>query len=290
MEHATIASLMMTSTEILKDFNTIKKRDKQIIKQHLDDLDGIVSYLSFALNKISNISNICKNKIIMIEYENKKNITNDVSTINIHNLKMPASMIKNTTKIIAPDINCPVQIVDDISDIPNMCMYWVKDINQYAFKINNVIFRGNIGNIYQSKIIKSNKMANQIINCNYSNMCKTVLGGKLCKYYHDPVDLQQLLNNKLISQQLYNTYMHKHRNFSNSSWIYTDMPQSANNIYMRHFGSRNTLKYEIDMLSLNITQKNINTIKTFIHQCMHDILVALCLSQNDTLRHTSAFK
>ncbi len=129
MEHATIASLMMTSTEILKDFNTIKKRDKQIIKQHLDDLDGIVSYLSFALNKISNISNICKNKIIMIEYENKKNITNDVSTINIHNLKMPASMIKNTTKIIAPDINCPVQIVDDISDIPNMCMYWVKPKN-----------------------------------------------------------------------------------------------------------------------------------------------------------------
>ena len=57
---------------------------------------------------------------------------------------------------------------------------------------------------------------------------------------------------------------------------------------MRHFGSRNTLNYEFDMIKFNnIT--NIQTksndilndisIKNFKHQCMHDILVVIGLNQ-----------
>lgn len=289
MEHATIASLIMTSTEILKDFNSINKNDKKIIKQHLNELDGIVGYLSLALNKVSNISNICKNKLIMNDYENSKRTIDNTNVHDLSELKLPLSITNNTTKKIAPGIECPVQIVDELSEIPNMYMYWVKNLNQYAFKINNITFRGNIGNIYQTKTVKANQMANRIVICNHGNLCKTLLNGNLCKYYHDPLNLRQLLTNGIIDKKLYKKYIHTYRNFSNASWIYTDMPQSKNNIYMRHFGSRNTLKYEIDMLSLNTTQKNINNIKTFHHQCMHDILVAICLSQHEILRH-SAFK
>jgi hypothetical protein len=58
---------------------------------------------------------------------------------------------------------------------------------------------------------------------------------------------------------------------------------------MRHFGSRNTLNYECDMIKFNNITNNqkksndilndIPSIKNFKQQCMHDILVIMGLNQ-----------
>jgi hypothetical protein len=231
-----------------------------------------LKYLSLAreelkkkLMRIDNIYNMCKN-----DYSRKYDTWHDDAYNNYE------------SQLIAPSISIPVIKVPSLLDIPNFPIYWVEDIQQFAFKLNNTIFRGNIGNIYNKNHIKksienSSNNVRQTQICVYKNKCHKILAGQLCKFYHDPKDLKLLYDANTITKENYQLYLLKHRNFLNTSWILTDMPHNDSNNNMRHFGSRNTLRNDLDLIQFN--NSNQDSIDTFKHQCMHDMLVILA-SQN----------
>jgi hypothetical protein len=191
---------------------------------------------------------------------------------------------KTVSKPLTSDIPINVKIVNHISDVPNTQLYWVADLNQYVIHINGVIFRGNIGNIYNKNHVKKNKIIHQIAICKHGNSCRSVLNGEICKFYHDPMDLFHLMKIKKITTRLFDLYKKLYRNFLNTSWIYTELPRNKHNNLMRHFGSRNTLKHEFDLIKINNVNVNEENIDNFRHQCMHDFLIVLGLNQCGLLK------
>lgn len=247
MESVSIQLLIKKSNDILKDFDN--SPDKQEL---LDELDGMVGYLTSALKKITNTSNICKNKMLLNDF----NVFRDSPDLKINNVL--------SYKYIAPKVKLPVIQLENIDQVPDMPLFWIKNINQFAFKLNGVLFRGNIGNI-------STAPCKRVKICEHRNQCVVLLEGKICDNYHDPIDLNKLLRQRLISGRLYKKYINLSRNFSNVSWLYTPYPINKKNYYMRHFGSREILRQELD-------KKYLFDIETYGHQCIHDILVYLGVS------------
>jgi hypothetical protein len=173
--------------------------------------------------------------------------------------------------------------VDNIYELPKCDLHWVKNINQFAVNINGVIFRGNVGNIYNKNTIQSNANTDQTIICKNKNKCKTLLNGKMCKFYHDPLDLVHLLYKQKITQEIFDVYKSQNRNFINTTWVYTDLPCNKKNINMRHFGSRDLLSNEFELMKINNTNINNHMISNYQHQTIHDILVILGLNSNGLL-------
>jgi len=188
-------------------------------------------------------------------------------------------------KNVAHDIPINVKIVNDVSEIPNNPIYWVSNINQFAFHINGVIMRGNIGNIYNQRHIKKNIHVNQTIICKQHNKCKNLIYEKnICKFYHDPVELLELLGTGQITDETFKIYKNRNRNFINTSWLYTDLPCNKKNTMMRHFGSKNVLNHEFDLMKIDNSKINENIIDNYKQQTMHDILVIMGLNQCDLLK------
>jgi len=239
-------------------------------KNIINELRDIMLCFQGVNSKISNIYNICNNKHIITRGAYKRTdakcITNKDWNYNNTN--------KTINKPLTHDININVKIVSDINEIPNTPIYWVSNINQFAFQINGVILRGNIGNIYDKT--KHNKT--QLVICKYGNKCQTLFSNNICKFYHDPYDLLKLLESKKISKELFNHYASMYRNFINTSWLYTD--SWYKNDTMRPFGSRNLLRYSFDALKL-YNANNKRVVENFKHQCMHDILVLMGMNQCD---------
>ena len=257
------------------------------IKKYIIELNTILNQVQIVSDKTLNIYNICKNIYIMPTIQSLKSNIDYGSTDQIFN-KLPRDIYNNTTyKQLTNDIPICVKTVNNIEEIPFTPLYWVAQTNQFAININGVILRGTVGNIYDKSHIQSNKIINQVVICNKNNLCPTVLNNEICKFYHDPEDLLKLVNLNKMPIELFNKYKILNRNYLNTDWIYTNRCNKNNNS-MRHFGSRNTLNYEFDMIKFNNLaniQKKSNdifndiSIKNFKHQCMHDILVVIGLNQ-----------
>jgi hypothetical protein len=234
-------------------------------KKNLNELDQMLSNLKTVLCKVDNIYHIC---------ENKCNITYNLRP----SIKLYSQNYKNSliNKKVSPKISVKTISVNSIDDIPDTPLYWINNINQFGININGVLFRGNIGNVFNKSHIQFGDKISQTIICKYGNMCKTLLYGKLCKFYHDPYDLLKMYKSNIISEKTYNLYKSLCRNFTNTSWIYTTRNNNKKNINMRHFGSRNTLKYDFDSMSIEQSSSVKNShIQNYKHQCIHDILVIL---------------
>jgi hypothetical protein len=258
------------------------------MKKYIAELESMIKQIQTVSIKISNIHNICKNKYKqrLLVFKKKINTldidevpgTKDWTYIN-------RNINKNSiTHSIAPDIDINIKTVKSLDEIPNTPIYWVSDIKQFAIHLNGVIFRGNIGNIYDKHNIQTNSNINQTIICSYGNACQKLLHDKPCKFYHDPVELFQVLAEKKISKKTYSSYCDKHRNFVNTSWMYIDMHHNQKNKSMRHFGSRNTLKHEFNLMQINSSRGTDINISNFRQQCMHDILVIFGLNQCGLLK------
>lgn len=264
--------------------NIDMQNEKFIYAQnYINEIADVLQQLRTVVLKVDNIYHICNNKYKSKFHMHKSNNlnmnikNNDWTYLNrIINDKTP----KNN---LTGDISVKIKQVNKISEIPNSPIYWVKDINQFAFHINGVILRGNIGNIYNKNHIKKNKNTHQINICKYGNKCRTLLNDQICKFYHDPLQLLELLNDNQISTQLFDKYKNLTRNFINTSWIYTDRPSNNANNTMRHFGSRNTLKYEFELMKLENNKNTEIQTDNFRQQCMHDILVIMGLNQFNLL-------
>jgi hypothetical protein len=157
--------------------------------------------------------------------------------------------------------------LDSIDDIPNSYVYWINNIQQFAIRINGILFRGNIGNIFN--ISSNTEQYNGVEKCCRKNNCKSLLTKQGCKFYHDPLDL--LEGPQKISEYPAQTV----RNWSNSSWLYTPDFIKHNNMHMRHIGNRNTLKTDLFILKNSIKYDDL--IDKYKSQTMHDILVMLSI-------------
>ncbi len=63
------------------------------------------------------------------------------------------------------------------------------------------------------------------------------------------------------------------RNFGMSSWMYSEQMRSNKNKNMRHVGSRNTLKEDLEFM------KNDKDHVLYKAQIIHDLLVSTCIYQ-----------
>lgn len=154
-------------------------------------------------------------------------------------------------------------------------LYWIPELNQYMVKINNMVLRGNLANIYDNKILyKSNIKAHQVVQCCEGNHCANIRAEKYCKYYHDPADLYELKKEGVITDKYFASAKELTRNFSNTSWLYS----GGDNLNMRKIGSKSNLKYDIAALKINRKRARI-LIENMKQQVMHDILVLLILNE-----------
>jgi hypothetical protein len=258
------------------------------LKQNLTELKQLAYATQFVHNKILNIYEIYNNKYKIAKLRHR-GVLNHINQTNIGKTNIGKTNVIGMP--LAPNIATDAKIINSIKELPNTPMYWVADIEQYAFKINGVIFRGNIGNIYnKNDIVKStqltkndNKKITQMTICKYKNKCRTVLNGGLCEFYHDPIELMDLVEEKLLTYKVYKMYLKMHRNFSNTSWIHTTTPQHKHNVSFRHFGSRDILKHELDLIKFEPSQADVMGIDNFRQQCMHDILVIMGLKEHALL-------
>lgn len=254
------------------------------MKNCLMELRNILEQIHSVGLKVSNVYNICNNKhkSNTHTYSHKDDIPKPLNNdwVYLNRKVTPAS----TSKPLTYDIPVNVKIVNDISEVPNTPLYWVSNINQYVVHVNGVVLRGNIGNIYNKNHIKKNKIIHQIAICKHGNACRNVLNSDICKFYHDPMDLLQLVKLKKMTVDVFSKYKQLYRNFLNTSWIYTELPRNNGNNMMRQFGSRNTLRHEFDLMKINNVKANEANIDNFRQQCMHDILIVLGLNQYGLLK------
>ena len=278
-----IKKVDLISCNVSKLNNIINQNE---IKKYLIELNNILNQVQIVSAKTLNIYNICKNTYMIPTLIHSLKLNNDTNNSDQIFKQFPNDNSANTIyKQLTHDIPIYVKIVDNIKDIPFTPLYWVNQTNQFAININGVILRGSVGNIYDKTYIQSNKIINQVVICKKNNLCQNVLNNEICKFYHDPEDLLKLVNLNKMSIELFNKYKTLNRNYLNTDWIYTNRYNNS----MRHFGSRNTLNYECDMIKFNNITNNqkksndilndIPSIKNFKQQCMHDILVIMGLNQ-----------
>lgn len=230
-------------------------------------------------NYIKRVNEIISKKSGTYQRKNQNEIKQMIFHIE-NTLLVIKEKYKKYVAVEVPQPNIEFKNVNNTSLYINMpeCvnLNWVSELNQYSIKINNLVLRGNIGNIYDKKILLNDRIhAHQVVPCSHGNSCKSILSEKYCKYYHDPMQLLELKNSKLISDAFFTECKKYIRNFSNTSWIYTSV-YSPN---MRCIGSRTSLLNDIQIAKVSTNYRaNIETMK---QQVMHDILVLLLLSQNN---------
>jgi hypothetical protein len=233
-----------------------------------DNINHIKLYLCTPKHK--------KNKL----YSELSKINKELNKLQTQISKIIPANFAYKNKHIVDNLPVNVNIIDDIDDIPDNPLYWVSNINQFAISINGIIFRGNIGNIYNKQNIHNNNIKQTII-CKFHNTCPNLHNNKICKFYHDPHELLILLNNNDISTILFDEYKKSHRNFINTSWIYTDNQNNKKNINMRHFGSKNSLYNDFELMKLNKSPSVTTHIDNYKQQTIHDILTILGLNNYD---------
>ena len=156
----------------------------------------------------------------------------------------------------------------------------IPELNQYSIKLNNLTLRGNFSNIYSKKMLQNERIkAHQVTICMQKNNCCNILSKKYCKFWHDPLDLLELKNNGLISEEFYQETIQYTRNFSNTAWIYSNtLYRSDLNRNMRSIGSKSSLINDIALCKISPEYKI--DIENMKHQVMHDLLVLLVLNEH----------
>lgn len=243
----------------------ISNNYQQVNFINLTELDHNLNELNVMLKLLNTVSQ----QIQLIKLKLNKYKQQDIVTMSYTDkLTIAEELIpKNKKNIIC---------VENIIDIPQTPLYWVNSTKQYAINLGGMILRGNIGKIYNKNIILKNNNLSNIIYCNKGKNCPNILKEQYCKFYHDPLELLELKNNCEISEKFYCQQIAP-KNFTNTSWIYTDYPEKSNNLYMRTFGSGDTLAHYIKLAKL--TGDPINK-SNYSDQTIHDILVLYALHLN----------
>lgn len=248
-------------------------------KNQLYELESYIKQIQTISHRIAQIYNVCKDKL-----ENGFVIHRGVTLKNVdpfpekNNWSYITKIPDKESQILAPNIKINVKHVKTCDEIPNMPLYWVSSINQFALHVNGVIFRGNIGNIFVRNH-KTSSNGHGIKKCKHGNKCTFLLGGKRCRFFHDPYDVYELFTQGKITDDILAMYKIMYRNYSSSSWLYTDDAPKKKNSSMRFVGSRNTLNNDIDMSRYRAG----NWVDNYQNQMFHDFLVLMAINQKNLM-------
>lgn len=138
---------------------------------------------------------------------------------------------------IAPGICLPSIPVVSEEYIPDTPLYYIKSTGEYGIKVLGCPITGTIGDISNN--------TKKHIQCPKSKCEK-----KSCEWHHEGEPLD----------------------WAPGNWMYCTKPTNRANQYMRHFGSRTTLRQDLSAASNR--QKFI-----FGKQLAHDLLVRLCIDR-----------
>lgn len=287
IKNNSLDELIQKANQIYETFtNDFMFEDLGVMDAQLVELKNMSDILNHTSTKITNLTSkafemyhkrIHKFKRKLAAYDEVKcpNALNDnynpiISDINMQLLITPDKHLEP----VAPDINIPVLYIDTIQDLPNHNIYYITSLGQFAIKINDCIFRGNIGNIItnsQHKIDdRTNKNLKKIVSeCDYGKKC-TYISNKSnnCNFYHDPIDYENFNETILKDRKQKNIHI---RNFLVQSWIYTMEPSTQKTKHMRHIGSRNDLLSDISIID-NAEKRKLKA------QTIHDILVSIAIN------------
>lgn len=147
---------------------------------------------------------------------------------------------------LVDDVVIPVERVAELNHVPDHPVFYVEALDQFAVKIAGVTFRGNIGNIFNGK--QSNKPKIKTLDARAHN---------INKFHMDP--------KKYVKPDI--------RNFSDSSWVYCRGPRVRKNAGMRHIGSRDRLREDLD----EVIPSDKEMLRS---QLIHDLLVNVCIKYN----------
>lgn len=152
------------------------------------------------------------------------------------------------------------------------------ETNQYEITIQNLKLRGNIGNIYDKKLLLNDRVkAHQVVICAHKNNCYNIINEKYCKFWHDPQDLLILRNLNIISNEFYSECIKFVRNFINTSYIYNNNNINTNK-NIRLIGSKSSLENDIKLVKISPDYQH--SVENMKAQVMHDILI-LCALKNE---------
>lgn len=226
---------------LIMDVNPFCNKTEHMLRHYVLQYNNYKLSLSknkFKLNSLINRYNI-KNK------ERKINlIVNDshkVSNITSRAINQVDNISTKLKKVFSTD----VIEVDDVKDVPNTPLYFIKSKSVYALKLNDRIIYGNIGNI-----IENNKNIKRMSKCNNSECSNS-----LCKFYHD-------INNKHHDKEEFFV-----RNYHSNNWRYDNECKFHK---VRRIGSKKNLVN--DLLYSDKNEKSMRQ-----SQLMHDILLYIIL-------------
>ena len=205
----------------------------------IHQLQAYVEQIKSIVCRVETIHRVCLDK--MKEHINKTKV--DERNINMigtyewgekvmkgtrerNQLLCPSSYVDTKVSIVH-NIDTNTKVVKNVDMIPNTKIYWVDDIKQFVIRINNIVIKGNIGNI-----LTKNEPLYNVVKCRNGLKC---------------------INNECL-------YLHSSatRNYTNSSWIYSPHPITKKNKYMRHIGNRNSLYRDIERMKRRDKKIKIN--------------------------------
>ena len=207
--------------------------------------------------RMADISNIC-NRVLQYRI---KDTTFKPTYINPYPDDNWA-LLENSTnlkKSVVKGVNVGVKIVNDVSEIPNIPLYWIDNLKEFGVRINGILLTGNLGNICTNGI--DNKF---IRRCEFESKCKKLTTKKKCKYYHTN---KEVIDAKL-TPELQEWYLSNRRQFTNGSWLY-----NPNGPHGRKISSANMLITDL------IIWKNNKANETIYAQTMHDIILVCVLNE-----------
>jgi hypothetical protein len=255
--------------------------NKASVQKYHNEFLLMITFMDKALNALKVRYNTFKkfNNIVDFEEDNNDHEANGGNENIENNKNQNKTNTKKTYQKIAIKNKINIRYVPNQPNQLDVKLNWISELNQYSLQINNLTLRGNIGNIYNKKILLDDSIkAHQVIPCYKKNKCSNILSQKYCKYWHDPVDLILLREANIISNEFYNQTIKFTRNFSNVSWVYSDNKNFSKVIdSTRTIGSRNSLYNDMMIYKLN---NNKDQIEEYKAQVMHDILVLIFLSEH----------
>jgi len=244
----------------------INKKDVEIDKYGkliINDINVLLKELEYTYQEVkkfydlsNKFYNTTTNNIVDIYRSfDSNNVTNDQNMNNMNNMN------------IFSNINIQCDEIDSLQNLPNCRLYWIKNIKQFAIKINNNIIRGNKADI------KFNGNANDMP-CN----CTKLEEKKNCANYHDPMHL--ITNKDNIPIDVFLQQLNKNRSFNYNSWYYsTNFKLTKKNTKIkRYYIYPPILKYKLTLMK-NTYDKNLleDYVNTIGYQIINDLLYYLIL-------------
>ena len=221
----------------------------------------IVSVVNGVVNGVVNdATNNATNDVVNGVTNNATNgVVNTITLPNIPmmnnvalNAAIPQARAANTTQMyFTTDIFLDAINVSSVKLVnEGGKLYFIPEMGHFAIKINDTVFHGNIGKIYNNQ-----KDPVKVKACKFQANCNKP---DSCMYYHDPLKYP---GRKDI------------RNFAANSWMYIEPTANQRDPHrIRRFGSRDNIAIDI----IHITKEEIDR---FNDQVFHDILCMLVLKK-----------